>query len=262
MNRSRFLASLCAVLLACAIWPMAAFAVGVDDLQALTYTSAAGKTLPYRLFVPTGYDPAKKYPLILFLHGAGQRGSDNRNQLGEAAPLVFVQPDVQTTTPCFFIAPQCPNGQQWVNTPWSKGSYSLASVPISDNLQLALEIVQQVQKQFSIDSTRLYVTGLSMGGYGTWDLIERKPGLFAAAIPICGAGDPGHASDLKGMGVWAFHSANDPTVPVSGSRDMVRALWISGQTPNYTEFASGGHNAWSRAYATPGLAAWLFSFHR
>ena len=89
----------------------------------------------------------------------------------------------------------------------------------------------------------------------------RHPRLFAAAIPICGAGDPSLAAGLTGMGLWAFHSADDGTVPVSGSRDMIRALWASGQTPSYTEYASGGHDAWFRAYATPGLAAWLFSFH-
>ena len=245
-----------------AIYPAAATAVGVDDLQARTQTSAGGKTLSYRLFVPAGYDPAKKYPLVVFLHGAGQRGHDNRSQLEpESSPLFFVQPETQAAQPCFFIAPQCPDGQQWVNTPWGKGSYSLAAIPISDNLQLVLDIIRHTQKEFSVDPARLYLTGLSMGGYGTWDLIERNPRMFAAAVPICGAGDPSQAAGLKGTGLWAFHSTDDGTVPVSGSRDMIRALWASGRTPCYTEYAGGGHDAWFRAYATPGLAAWLFSFH-
>ena len=153
--------------IAMAVFPTVASAIGVDDLQARTQTNAAGKMLAYRLFVPAGYDPAKKYPLVVFLHGAGQRGSDNRRQLEpESAPLFFVQPETQAAQPCFFIAPQCPPGQQWVNTPWRNGSYSIAAIPISDNLQLVLDIIQRTRKEFSIDPARLYLTGLSMGGYG------------------------------------------------------------------------------------------------
>jgi len=182
--------------------------------------------------------------------------------LSYAGPLVFAQPEAQAEQPCFFIAPQCPQGQQWVNTPWTRGSYSQNAVRISDNLQAVLGIVQAMQREFSIDPKRLYITGMSMGSYGTWDLILRHPTMFAAAIPICGAGDPRRASSLQGTGVWAFHATNDPVVPVSGSRDMVQALRATGQNPTYTEYAGGGHNSWMRAYATPGLTAWLFSFQR
>ena len=240
----------------------AALAVGVDDLQARTYTDATGKTLPYRLFVPANYDATKQYPLVIFLHGAGERGADNKRQLNHTSPLIFVQPQAQANTPCFFIAPQCPEGQQWVNTPWVNGSYSTAKIPISDPLRMALECVQGLQKEFSIDSKRLYATGMSMGGYGTWDLIARNPTMFAAAVPVCGAGDPTQATALKGMGLWAFHSADDTAVPVSGSRDMVRALWASGQTPGYSEYTNYGHASWNAAYGTPDLVRWLFSFHR
>lgn len=246
----------------CVLLSPLARAVTVDDLQARTYTDATGKITPYRLFVPPHYDAAKKYPLILFLHGAGERGNDNRKQLtNHPAPLNLIGEDA-AGTPCFFIAPQCPEGEQWVDTPWVKGSYSTKTVPVSDNLQAALAIIGQTEREFSIDTQRLYVTGMSMGGYGTWDLIMRNPQMFAAAIPICGAGDPTQSAALKGIALWAFHSADDPVVPVSGSRDMLRALWAAGQAPGYTEYANGGHDAWTRAYNTKGLAAWLFSFHR
>ena len=249
------------MLCCCALLSSLAHAVTVDDLQARTYANAAGKATPYRLFVPPHYDAAQKYPLILFLHGAGERGNDNRKQLANhPAPLNLLSEE-EGAKPCFFLAPQCPEGEQWVDTPWGKGSYS-TTVPVSDNLQDVLAIIGQTEREFSIDTQRLYVTGMSMGGYGTWDLVTRNPQMFAAALPVCGAGDPTQAANLKGVALWAFHSADDGTVPVSGSRDMLRALWGAGQTPSYTEYANGGHDAWTRAYNTKGLAAWLFSFHR
>lgn len=133
---------LCLVVLTCA---PAAHAVGISDLQARTYIDGAGKTLPYRLFVPPNYDARKQYPLVVFLHGAGERGTDNRRQLANASPLVFVQPEAQAKQPAFFLAPQCPNEQQWVNTPWGKGSYSLDRVPVSDSLRMTLECVKGLE---------------------------------------------------------------------------------------------------------------------
>jgi predicted peptidase len=253
---------LCCFCLATFAHSTEAFAVTVQDLQARTYTDANGKTLPYRLFVPANYDATKQYPLIVFLHGAGERGDDNAKQLANSGPLVFVQPSAQVKNACFLIAPQCPTGQQWVNTPWGKGSYSTKDIPISDPLRMTLECIQGLQKEFSIDSKRLYATGLSMGGYGTWDLILRNPTMFAAAIPICGAGDPNLATPLKGTSIWSFHSADDKVVPASGSRDMMRALWASGQTPSYTEYTNYGHSSWNAAYGTPDLVRWMFSFQR
>jgi predicted peptidase len=259
MNLFRLLGIFCLMILASSV---EALAVTVQDLQARTYTDANGKTLPYRLFVPANYDATKQYPLLVFLHGAGERGDDNTKQLLHTGPLVFLQPAAQAKNPCFFIAPQCPTGQQWVNWPWSKGSYSQKEIPISDPLRMTLETIKALQKEFSIDSKRLYATGLSMGGFGTWDLILRNPTMFAAAVPICGGGDPSLASQLKGTSIWAFHSSDDKIVPVSGSRDMVRALWASEQTPSYTEYTIYGHFSWNAAYNTPDLVRWMFSFQR
>src|SRR5579883_1643865 len=165
--------------------------VTVDDFQAQTYDDGQGHTLPYRLFIPSGYDPAQSYPLVLFFSGTGGRGSDNRAQLtDQPAPLVFVQPQNQASNPCFMLAPQCPADDQWVETPYWLGSYSQANVPLSLPMRLTLDLLDALQKRYSIDASRIYVTGLSIGGYGTWDAIERRPYLFAAAVPMCGAGDP------------------------------------------------------------------------
>jgi predicted peptidase len=240
--------------------PVAAQTITVDNFQAGSYTDPLGNTLPYRLYVPKNYDPARQYPLVLFLHGAGERGTDNRLQLtGQTGELAYVN---QAPADTFMLAPQCPTNDQWVEVPFSQGSYSIANTPISPSLQTALSLQSSLLKQYSIDPTRLYITGLSMGGYGAWDLSLRYPTLYAATIPMSGAGDPDRAALLLATGVWAFHGALDGTVPVSGSRDMIGAIEASGGSPLYTEYPTGGHIIWDTAYATPDLIPWTFAQHR
>ncbi len=219
--------------------------------------------LPYRLFIPDGYVPTESYRLVLFLHGAGGRGSDNLAQISGgnfAGSHLWTKPEHQAVYPCFVVAPQCPSGNQWVDWPWSQGSYSIDSVPVSNEMQTVLGILNALKSEFNIDEVRMYVTGQSMGGYGTWDIILRNPALFAAAIPVCGGGDPSKTSLIKEMGIWAFHGALDPTVPVSGSRDMIHALETVGGEPNYTEYPDMLHGIWNNAYSTEGLVDWMFSF--
>ncbi|HEV7234704.1 MAG TPA: prolyl oligopeptidase family serine peptidase [Ktedonobacteraceae bacterium] len=132
---------------------------------------------------------------------------------------------------------------------------------------MAKEIVDALQKEYQgIDSNRLYITGLSLGGYGVWDAIERWPSYFAAAIPIAGAGDPSKAAVLKDLPIWAFHGSADTTVPASGSRDMIATIKAAGGHPLYTEYPGAGHEIWDFVYATtgtaqhtPGVLSWLFS---
>ena len=238
-------------------------AEALKAFEARTYKGEKGASLPYRLLVPKGYDTKdekKTYPLILFLHGAGERGTDNQSQLKWGGSLLAG--DVQKKQPCFVVAPQCPPGKQWVNTPWGKGSYSTDKVPVSDELRMALEAVKEVRKEFHVDPARVYVMGLSMGGYGSWDAIAREPRTFAAAVPICGAGDPSKAEAIKSVAVWAFHGAADNVVPPSGSRDMVAALKKAGASPKYTEFPGVGHGSWANAWNEPELIDWLFAQKR
>lgn len=233
-------------------------ALTLQDLQPRTFTAPDGQTLPYRLYIPANYDATQKYPLVLFLHGAGERGEDNETQLRHTSCLNLID----LAHPAFFLAPQCPTGKQWVDTPWAEGSYSLAEVPISENLQLALDAVEAVREEFSIDPARLYISGMSMGGYGSWNALMQRPGLFAAAVIVCGGGDPLQTTHFQGTGIWAFHAAGDAVVPAHASRDMIQALWAAGQHPNYTEYTDASHNSWDRAYQTPGLTEWLYSFRR
>lgn len=236
----------------------------MEAFEARTYKDdKAGGKLPYRLLVPKGYDPKdekKQYPLVLFLHGAGERGTDNAAQLKWGGALLAG--DVQAKEPCFVVAPQCPPNKQWVNTPWAKGSYDQGKVPISDELKMALAAVDQVHKEFHVDPDRVYVMGLSMGGFGTWDAIMRDPKQFAAAVPICGGGDPSKAEAVKGVAVWAFHGGADNVVPPQGSRDMTDAMKKAGGGPKYTEFPGVGHGSWANAWNEPELLDWLFAQKR
>ncbi|HNW58609.1 MAG TPA: alpha/beta hydrolase-fold protein [bacterium] len=250
-------------------------------------------TLPYRLFVPEKYDASKTYPLILALHGAGERGRDNELPLkANALGLAWADSAVQAKNPCFIVLPQCPADRQWVNTDWSKGSYSLAAVGISDELQTVSNLLDSLTREFAINTDRLYVVGLSMGGYGTWDLIARFPNRFAAAVPICGGADTSHASSLRSMPLWIFHGSEDAAVPVAASREMVEALIHSDRAcvfPEfnyrtggnarmadsvltdkvnlnapllYTEYAGKGHAVWPQALALPQLPKWLLAQKR
>jgi predicted peptidase len=232
------------------------------DLMTRTFTSpTTGLTLPYRLFVPRGYDPAKRVALLLFLHGAGERGTNNTAQLGNGG-LAFTQPGPQSKQPTIVVLPQCPSGAQWVDTPWGKGSYSTSTVPLSKPLATALELLTAVEKEFSVDPKKILITGLSMGGYGTWDAIVRDPTRFAGAMAVCGAGDPSKADLIKTLPLWVHHGSADGVVPVSGSRDMVNALKAAGSTVQYTEYAGLGHNAWDRAYTNPMALDWLLAQSR
>jgi poly(3-hydroxybutyrate) depolymerase len=241
----------------------ASYAQDVSGFEARSLKGTKGLTLPYRLFKVQNPVAGTKYPLILFLHGAGERGDDNTSQLmANAGATVWATAAHQTKHAAYVIAPQCPADKQWVDTDWGKGSYSTTTVPVSDQLTTALEIADAVATEFMTDPARQYITGLSMGGYGTWDAVVRNPERFAAALPICGAGDPTKASSIKLLPLWAFHGDADPVVPVSGSRDMVAALMAVGSTVKYTEYPGVQHDAWDMTYANEEVIDWLFQFKK
>src|SRR5262249_33303017 len=153
-------------------------------LEKKTYTDAGGKVLRYRLLKPDNYDPKQSYPLVIFLHGAGERGDDNEKQLLHGIPE-FARTENRRQYPCFLVAPQCPGGARWVEVDWGAERHTRPKEP-SEPARLTLELIAALQKECRIDPQRIYVTGLSMGGFGTWDLVSRRPDLFAAAAPVCG----------------------------------------------------------------------------
>ena len=215
-------------------------------------------SLPYRLFKPAGYTPSKKYPLVLALHGVGEQGTDNTVQLtAYQLATVWARDSNQAKFPAFVAAPQCPKGGSWS----PMGRPIVGSQP-SDPEKVAIEILDSLTKEFSLDTDRIYIAGLSLGGYGTWDLIMRYPDRFAAAVPICGWGDTAQAARIKSLPIWAFHGDVDPTVPVAGSRNMIAAIKAKGGNPKYTEYPGVAHASWTPALKEPDLVSWVMSQRR
>ena len=198
----------------------------------------------------------------MYLHGAGRRGNDNENQLNNPKPLFdrLLSEENINKYPCIIVAPQCPEGEQWVDTPWGKGTYKVSEVPVSDELSMAKDIILDFENRFSVDTDRVYIAGQSMGGYGTWDIISRNPDKFAAAIPVCGGIDESYMEGLKGMPIRTFHAADDTIVSNKGTVKANEILKDYGDFL-YTEYATGGHIIWDRAYGTSGLTDWLFAQH-
>ncbi len=227
-----------------------------------TYRSSKGTNLPYRLYVPDDYDPNKSYPLVLFFHGAGERGEDNTLQISAGSVMQRLLNNYEKAAhPCIILAPQCTgtNDNKWVLTPWEPGTYDhtkLSSV-VSPYMQAAEELLDKVIADYSVDESRLYVTGMSMGGFGTWDIISRNPDKFAAAIPVCGGVDVTYLEVLKGMPIWTFHNDGDTIVSSQGTK--LASGILKGDNFTYTEFKSTAHDAWTAAYSTETLTEWLFS---
>lgn len=228
------------------------------------YTSTKGTKLPYRLFVPADYDPEKSYPLVLSLHGAGEAGSDNEHVFKGGSVLQrLLTAEEQKAHPCIILAPQCGNtgaGGKWVNSDWGPGFYDHTKFTISPYMVAAEELLDKVIEEYSVDETSLYVTGISMGGYGTWDIISRNPDKFAAAIPVCGGIDVSYMEGLKGMPIRTFHCNNDPIVSSAGTKKANELLKDYGDFV-YTEYNSSAHDAWTSAYKTVDLMDWLFAQH-
>lgn len=232
------------------------------------FTSAQGQRMTYYLYVPASYSATAHYPLVLLLHGGGERSSASSSAgqnrallLGQQYVQDWIAPAVQRQWPSFVVVPQVPGSAQWVDVPASQGPYTLRSQPTL-SLRLAMDIVVTLQRAYStIDGNRVYLTGLSMGGYGAWDAAERWPSLFAAAVPLAGGGDPRQARALVSLPLWAFHGAADTAVPVSGSRQMISAIRAAGGSPCYTEYAGQEHGIWNtnHVYENATLLRWLFS---
>jgi poly(3-hydroxybutyrate) depolymerase len=403
MNTTKFRPVAPVLLALLALTTQGACGADLKDFEAREYMDADGNVLLYRIYKPKDYDAAKKYPLVLFLHGAGERGNNNTAQVRDA--LYWARDVVQKDHPCFVVAPQVPARRQafqlygtnkefnqtyadydkggewksysiaaaqlpagpkthlmlinadkkdgkadgefrnlkiieqgddgrpvsvdfrkldfskkqgqgkvtvsddgtsvtlsgdvrvkapleykvtprtilafefrstqqglvhaialdaddfldarWANLDWGAAKGTLPKTP-STQMRLTLEMLEGLKKEFSLDDKRLYVTGLSMGGYGTWDVIARYPKLFAAAVPVCGGGDEGTAPVIKDVPIWCFHGGADTTVPTARSRNMIAAIKAAGGNPKYTEYPGVGHNSWDKAYSEPDLVKWLF----
>ena len=222
------------------------------SLEPRMFIGSRGDTLYYGIRKPLNYDSSKKYPLIINLSQGAQPGksiSKSQDMAGAAVASLFLTRPYQEQYPAYIFVPSCPVGSSWGGLPYLKNS--------DDLLYEAISSLDSTEK--GIDPKRRYVTGISFGAYGTWNVIAKRPDLFAAAIPLCGAGNPTMAHKMVNVAVWAFHGEKDINVPVSGSRDMIQAMKKAGGHPRYTEFARQGHNIWEKTKDTKGIWQWLFS---
>lgn len=225
------------------------------------FNNGQGDTLKYRLLFPD-YNPKRKLPLVIFLHGSGERGNDNEAQLKWGAPNFATDQNMQLH-PAYVIAPQCPKNAGWANiTRDANGKGIMMAKDPSKQMELLIALIHEFSKKFPVDTNRIYITGLSMGGFGTFDAIERYPNLFAAAAPVCGGGDITKAASIKHIPMWIFHGAEDATVDPSLSLSMVDALTKAGAKPGYTQYPEVGHFSWIAAYSDPLFMEWLFRQHK
>lgn len=221
------------------------------------FTNAAGAKMPYRWAEPTEVTPGSTYPLVVLFHGAGERGTDNVAQLrwGADELLGYMR---ENGIKGYFVAGQVADGKLWVDTPWENTSHRMNEKP-SEMMALFFELLDKIVADCPIDRSRIYVTGASMGGYATWDAIQRRPDFFAAAFPCCGGGDAHLAWKIRNVPIWVWHGDSDTTVPVCRSRDMVAALWAVDGRVRYTEVPGCGHAVCIPAYRSKETLKWLFS---
>ena len=252
------------------VFALLALELGMNDVAAVyeektvTYTGGeyTGEVFKYRLLKPAKVEDGKKYPVILSLHGAGERGDDNLNQL-KYLPEYMLSPENREKYPCYLIAPQCREKQKWSDANWGERRSSEQASEPTAQMQVALQALRDTIKNYPVDTRRIYLTGLSMGGYGSWDLAMRHPEWFAAVAPICGGGDESRAERIKDLPIWAWHGDADEAVPVDRSRRMIEAIQAAGGAPKYTELKDVGHNSWTPAYTDPqGVLPWMFEQRR
>lgn len=246
------------------------FGANAQDLslyQKKEYAYSEGKTLPYRILYPDNYDNTKKYPLVLFLHGSGERGNDNEKQLVHGSKL-FLTADNRKNFPAIIVFPQCPENSYWssVTVDRSKTPTTFEfnyDNPINWPLDAVQKLVQQLIKNEGVDKKRCYITGLSMGGMGTFEILYRFPKVFAAALPICGGGDAFRYDErVRKTSFWVFHGDADAAVNVNESRAMVNKLKSLKVDVTYTEYPNVNHNSWDNAFAEPTFLSWMFAHKR
>ncbi|MCP9749709.1 prolyl oligopeptidase family serine peptidase [Ferruginibacter sp. HRS2-29] len=223
-----------------------------------------GDTLPYRILLPKNYDPGKRYPMVIFLHGSGERGNDNEAQLVHGSKL-FLADSNRTKFPAIVVFPQCPDNSFWSNVqlPVSEDTprvfkFLEAGAP-TVSMALLEYLMRDLINVYPVQRNKIYVGGLSMGGMGTLELLRRNPKFFAAAFSICGGANPKTARKIKNIPLWLFHGAKDDVVPPKYSLDMAEALLKLNAEVKMTVYPEANHNSWDATFAEPELLPWLFS---
>jgi predicted peptidase len=227
-----------------------------EDFRYCIYSDEKNDSLLFRLLFPLNYDSSVNYPMIIFLHGAGERGKDNESQLNFAGE-VFSDEELMKNYSAFVLVPQCPEEYRWVETDWSLEKHKMPE-STSRPFEMLIPLIDKIISSYNINKNRLYLMGLSMGGFGVWDLISRYPDKFAAAVPICGGGDEEQAEKLVNIPIWAFHGKLDKVVLPSRSVNMINAVKNAGGNPKLTMYPDVAHGSWHNTFDEPELFPWVF----
>jgi predicted peptidase len=229
-----------------------------------------GDTLRYRILYPEKYTKEKAYPLVVFLHGAGERGNDNEHQLDHGGNL-FLRDSLRKQFPAIVVFPQCPPDSFWnrftIRMDTAKAAVwnrSLNTSALTTPERLVKLLMDSLAENGIADKKRIYLGGLSLGGFGTYDLVIHFPGYFAAAFPICGQANTKLFTERAAkVPVWIFHGALDNVIDPQPDRNLIKALQgIGAKNARYTEYPMANHNSWDNAFAEPDLLPWLFSFKK
>ena len=212
----------------------------IGQMQAQQVEKVSKSGIKYLEYMPQVHEGSQELPLLIFLHGMGERG-DDLNKLKVHGPPSFL--DDKADFPFITISPQCPDTVVW-------------------NEAILLPFYEEIIEKYPVDKNRIYLTGLSMGGFGTWGSIVAKPDLFAAAVPICGGGNPAKLEAVKSLPIWVFHGAKDKVVPIIRSEEMVNKLKELGSNVKFTVYPEAGHDSWTKTYANPKLYEWFLSHQK
>ena len=231
--------------------------------KAMTFSSKEyARGLPYRIFVPAGYDEKQHYPLILYLHGGGGRGNDNTQQL-DVGPISLAKKSSVSDTPFIVLAPQCPSSRKWMDKYVAAPPYlnhNQDKYPESDIVKAIIKLIEHTSRTYSVDKRRLYISGFSMGATGVWDIITRHPDMFAAAVILSGENDPSKGYKLVDMPIWAFHGQLDGIAPVENTRKMIDSIRANqGKKIKYTEYPDSGHGINEQVYRNEPIVEWLLT---
>jgi predicted peptidase len=223
----------------------------------MTFKATDGTEVLYRFAAPEKTEEGKQYPLVLFLHGSGSRGTDNKGQLRNGVSEILDTAE-QLGEPVYLIAPQCPPGRRWSEPTddWIGLKDAGGKNPLLDAI---VALMADTADKHPIDRKRIYITGLSMGGFGTWDMLVRSPQTWAAAIPICGGGDPITAPRFKHVPIMIFHGTADEVVPPKSSEQMSDALIEANGKVELCLYHEVGHDSWTQTYKDPEVIKWLFA---
>lgn len=251
---------------ACMVISIDGYGQDTSLFEKKSFISKNGDSLHYRILYPENYEKDKDYPLVLFLHGAGERGNDNEKQLTHGSKL-FLEPENRKNFPAIVIFPQCPEDKYWIDISireklGGKGDPDFKESIHSPSEELATvhELIDQTINKEQVNEKRVYVMGLSMGGFGTFETLARWPEKYAAAVAICGGGNIALTKKYAdNTAIWITHGTKDEVVPVALSHRVFHALKEQGADVRYTEFPEANHNAWDPTFAMPELLPWLFS---